>query len=271
VNWVSARFFETLRIPVIHGRAIEQRDIDQGRPVAVVNEALAHRLWAIQDPVGRTLLVDGGPFDIVGVVRYEGLRERGESSRPYLFGSHTDRRTQGSVFVRVQGDASAALPALRHEIRAVDARVPINHATSMTSIIANQQADMRIAMGVLSFASGLALLLTTLGLYGVVALWVGQRTREIGIRVALGARTSTVVTLILRQGLRLVVIGLPLGLTAAVAAVRLLSTYLYGVSATDPATFSAIAVLLLGVALFACYIPAQRALRVDPVQALRHN
>ena len=271
VNWVSARFFETLRIPVIHGRGIEQRDIDQGRPLAVVNEALARRLWATQDPVGHTLLVDGRPFDVVGVVQYEGLREGGETSRPYLFGSDTGRRTQGSVFVRVQGDTSAALPALRREIRAVDAGVPINQAMPMTSVMANHQADMRIAIGVLSFAGGLALLLTTLGLYGVVALWIGQRTREIGIRVALGAGTARIVTLVLHQGLRLVVIGLPLGLTAALAAGRLLSTYLYGLSATDRVTFCAIAALLTGVALFACYVPARRALRVDPVQALRHS
>ena len=171
----------------------------------------------------------------------------------------------------MKGDAVAALPALRREILAVDAGVPINQAMSLTSVIANQQADVPIAMGVLSFAGALALLLTTLGLYGVVALWVGQRTREIGIRVALGARAAGIVTLVLREGLRLVVIGLPLGLAAALAAVRLLSSYLYGVSATDVATFSAITALLAGVALFACYVPARRAMRVDPVQALRHD
>jgi hypothetical protein len=271
VNWVSARFFETLRIPVIQGRGIEQRDIDQSRALTVVNEALARRLWATEDPVGRPLMVDGKPFDVVGVVRYEGLREGGETTQPYLFVSDPGRRTQGSVFVRVKGDASAALPALRREIRAVNADVPIDQAMSMTGVIANHQADIRIATGVLSFAGALALLLTTLGLYGVVALWVGQRTREIGIRVALGAGSATVVTLVLRQGLRLVLIGLPLGLAAALPAVRLLSTYLYGVSSTDVATFSAIAALLAGVALVACYAPARHAARVDPAQALRHN
>jgi ABC-type antimicrobial peptide transport system permease subunit len=271
VNWVSAGFFDTLRIPVILGRGIEQRDIDQSQPVAVVNEALARRLWATEDPIGRALLVDGRSFAVVGVVRYEGLREGGETSRPYLFGSDAGRRTQGSVFVRVQGDASAALPALRQEIRAVDASVPINQAMSMTSVIASHQSDMRLATGVLSFAGALALLLTALGLYGVIALWVGQRTREIGIRIALGAGTANVVSLVLRQGIRLVLIGLPLGLAAALAAARLLSTYLYGVSATDVATFSAIAASLTSVALFACYVPARRALRVDPVQALRQH
>jgi ABC-type antimicrobial peptide transport system permease subunit len=126
-------------------------------------------------------------------------------------------------------------------------------------------------MGALSFAGALALLLTTLGLYGVVALWVGQRTREIGIRFALGARPAGIGALVLREGLRLVVIGLPLGLAAALGAGRLLSSYLYGVSATDAATFSATTALLAGVALFACYVPAFRAMRVDPVQALRRD
>jgi len=271
VNWVSARFFETLRIPVIHGRAIEQRDIDQGRPLVVVNEALARRLWPEQDPVGRPLIVDGTPFEIVGIARYEGLRAGGDTAHPYLFCSDTGRRQQGSVLVRVKGAVAAALPTLRREIRAADTDVPITQAMSLTSVIANHEADVPIAMGVLSFAGGLALLLTALGLYGVVALWVGQRTREIGIRVALGARSAGIVTLVLREGLRLIVIGLPLGLAAALAAVRLLSSYLYGVSATDVATFSTMTAVLAGVALFACYIPARRAMRVDPVQALRHD
>jgi hypothetical protein len=271
LNVVSARFFETLRIPVIHGRGIEQRDIDQGRPLVVVNEALARRLWTEQDPVGRTLMVDGRPFEVVGVVRYQGLRAGGDTARPYLFCSDSGRRQQGSLLVRVKGDPVAGLSTLRREIRAVDAGVPINQAMSLTSVIANQEADVPIAMGVLSFAGGLALLLTTVGLYGVVALWVGQRTREIGIRVALGARSARIVTLVLREGLRLVVIGLTLGLAAALAAVRLLSSYLYSVSPTDATTFSAITALLAGVALFACYVPARRAMRVDPVQALRQD
>jgi predicted permease len=271
VNWVSARFFETLRIPVLRGRAIEQRDVDHGRLVVVVNEALARRLWTAQDPIGRTLMVRGRPFEVVGVVRHQGLRAGGDTARPYLFCSDPDRREQRNLLVRVKGEASAAILALRREIRAVDADVPINQAMSMTSVIANQQAELPIAMGALSFAGALALLLTTLGLYGVVALWVGQRTREIGIRVALGARSAGIVALVLREGLRLVVIGLPLGLAAALAAVRLLSSYLYGVSATDAATFSATTALLAGVALFACYVPARRAMRIDPVQALRRE
>ena len=262
-----------MRIPVLRGRGIEGRDIDQSRRVVVVNEALAHRLWTEQDPVGRTLMVGGTSFEVVGIAHYEGLRAGGDTAHPYLFSSDPARRDHASrtLLVRVRGDVVAALPTLRREVLAVGAGVPLNQAMSLTDVIANQQADVPIAMGVLSFAGGLALLLTTLGLYGVVALSVGQRTREIGIRVALGARASAVVTLVLREGLRLVVIGVPLGLAASVASVRLLANYLYGVSATDGATFSGIALLMAGVALFACYVPARRAMRVDPVQALRRE
>jgi ABC-type antimicrobial peptide transport system permease subunit len=216
-------------------------------------------------------MVDRRPFEVVGIVRYEGLRAAGDTARPYLFCSDTGRRQQSSLFVRVKGgDASAALSTLRREILAAGADVPINQATPLTSVLDDQQSDVRIARGLLSFAGAVALLLTTLGLYGVVALWVGQRTREIGIRVALGARSAGIVALVLREGLRLVVIALPLGLAAALAALRLLSSYLYGVSATDAATFSAMTALLAGVALLACYVPARRALRVDPVRALRN-
>jgi len=160
---------------------------------------------------------------------------------------------------------------LRREIRAVDAHVPIYQTISLTRVIASQQAEVPIAMGVLSFAGGLALLLTALGLYGVVAVSVGQRTREIGIRMALGARSAAIVTLVLREGLRLVAIGVPLGLAASLASGRLLSNYLYGVSATDAGTFIVIGALLAAVAVFACYVPARRAMRLDPLQALRHD
>ena len=133
------------------------------------------------------------------------------------------------------------------------------------------KTDVPIAMGVLSAAGGMALFLTTLGLYGVVALWAGPRRREIGLRLALGARPTKIVTLVLRQGLGLVVIGVPLGLGTALLSTRLLSGHLYGVSATDAATFAGIASLSASVAFFACYVPARRAMSVDPVQALRHD
>lgn len=270
-NWVAPRFFDTLRIPVISGRGIEQRDIDNKHPVVVVNEALARRLWPNQDAVGRTLTIDGSTFEIAGVVHYEGLREEGDATRPYVFASDSGRRQLRSVLVRVKGDAAASLLSLKREIRAVDATVPIHQAMALADVIARQEVDVPIAMGVLTFAGGLALLLTVLGLYGVVALWVAHRTREIGIRVAIGATSSQIVSLVLGEGARLIVIGLPLGVAAATASVRLLSNYLYGVSATDATTFIVITTSLAAIALLACYVPARRAMRVDPVHALRHD
>jgi putative ABC transport system permease protein len=171
----------------------------------------------------------------------------------------------------VKGYVVDALPTLRREILAVDPAVPITQAMPLNSVVADQEADVAIAMGVLSFAGGLALLLTLVGLYGVAALWVSQRTREIGIRVALGARESNIVTLVLLEVLRLVLIGLPLGVVAARVGGRLLSTTLYGVSATDAATFSVITASVAVVALLASYVPARRAMRIDPVQVLRHD
>ncbi len=271
VNWVAARFFETLRIPILSGRDIEMRDIELARPTVVVNEALARRFGIEQDAVGRTLMVGGKPFEVLGIARYQGLRAQGDTARPYLFCSDPGRRDDGSLMVRVNGDVEAALPALRGEILAVDAHVPIRQAMSLTRVLANQEAEVPIAMGVLSFAGGLALLLTMLGLYGVVAGSVEQRTREIGIRIALGARSAAIVGLVLREGLRLVVIGLPLGLATSLASVRLLAHYLYGVSATDAGTFIVIAGLLAAVTVAACYVPARRAMRVEPLQALRHD
>jgi predicted permease len=269
VNWVSDGFFETLNIPMLRGRGVRAGDISPVRRVVVINEALAARLDVLQDPIGRTLLVDGAPFEIIGLAHYDGLRPAGDVTLPYLFGSDPGSRPQGSVIVRVRGDAVAAIPTLRGEIRAVNGAVPISQAASLTSVIISGQTEVPIAMGVLSFAGGLAFLLTTLGLYGIVALSVGQRTREIGIRVALGARSAGIVRLVLRDGVRLIAIGLPLGLVTALASVRLLSAYLYGISTTDAVTFGAIAFLLAFVALVACYIPARRALDVDPVQSLR--
>jgi hypothetical protein len=265
VNWVSAGFFDTVRIPVLRGRGVDSRDSDQDRRVAVVNEALAQRLWPEQNPVGRTLLVGGSPFEVVGIARYEGLRPGGDTTRPYLFCFDPAGRNLASLLVRVRGSAATALPMLRRELHALDPDVPIRQAMALTSVIANQEADVPIAMGVSSFAGAVALLLTTTGLYGVVAQWVSQRTREIGIRMALGARPAGIVTIVLREGFRLVVIGVPLGLAAALAAGRLLASYLYGVSATDLATFTATTGFLAGVALLACYVPARRATRVDPV------
>jgi predicted permease len=271
LNWVTPGFFEALKIPLAYGRGVLPRDLDQRRPVAVVNEALARRLWPGGDPVGRTLMVRGKPFDVIGVAHYEDLRAGGDTNRPFLFCSDPEKMPVGNLLVRVKGHPQAAMLVLRREIRAVDATVPVHQQMPLTGMIANQYADIPLAMGVLTFAGGMALLLTALGLYGAVALAVTQRTREIGIRVALGASITGVIRLALHDGMRVVAAGITLGIAAALAGTRLVSHELYGVAATDLSTFVGGIVVLAAVASIACVAPARRAARIDPVQALRHE
>jgi predicted permease len=271
LNWVAPAFFDVLKIPVTAGRGVLQRDVDEKRRVAVVNQALAQRLWSEADPVGRTLLVRDKPHSVVGVVRYAGLRASGTLDQPYLFCSDPERVPAGNLVARVRGNAETALPSLRAEIRALDASVPVRTQMTLDDVFANQYADVTLALGVLTFVAGLAALLTGIGLYGAVALAVGQRTREIGIRLALGATVANVLRLVLRDGMKVVAAGIVLGSAGALAGTRILSNLLYGVAATDGPTFAAGVVVLVTVATIACILPARRAARIDPMRALRQE
>ena len=177
----------------------------------------------------------------------------------------------GRMLVRVKGDARTMLPLLRQEIVAVDPNVAISEALSLSGLIENMYAEVPLAMRVVGYAGGLGLLLTAIGLYGVLALAVGQRTREIGVRMALGARVPSILSLILREGMALALAGLALGLASAIVLSRLLTRFLYGITPSDPVTYGVATVLVGGVALAACAIPAWRAARVDPMVALRYE
>jgi len=174
------------------------------------------------------------------------------------------------MLVRVKGDSRTMLPLLRQEIVAVDPNVAISEALPLSGLIENMYAEVPLAMRVVSYAGGLGLLLTAIGLYGVLALAVGQRTREIGIRMALGARVPSILGLILRDGIARALAGVALGLASAIVLSRL-TRFLYGITPNDPVTFGVAAVLVGGVALAACAIPAWRAARVDPMVALRYE
>jgi len=173
--------------------------------------------------------------------------------------------------VRVTGDSRAMLPLLRAQIVAVDPTVAVSEALPLSGLIENMYAEVPLAMRVVGYAAGLGLLLTAIGLYGVLALAVGQRTREIGVRMALGARVPSVLSLIMREGIALALAGLALGLAAAIILSRLLTRFLYGISPDDPVTYGVAIVVVGGVALAACAIPAWRAARVDPMVALRYE
>jgi predicted permease len=270
-NTVTPGFFETLNVRLVRGRLFESQEQRAGTTSVVINLTLADRLWPNRDPVGETLIVNGTPHQVIGVVAYQDLSE-GLAPAPYLF--RLDLPTalaSGRMFVRVKGDAALAVGSLREQIRGVDPSVAVSEALPLTRLVENYHADVPLAMRVASFTGVLALLLSAVGLYAALAMSVNQRTREIGIRRALGAQTASVVALVLRQGMAPALLGVAAGLLAAVTASRLMSSFLLGVSPGDPLTFLAAAILLAGVSLAACSVPAWRAARVEPTHALRRS
>jgi hypothetical protein len=267
-NGVTPGFFETLRVPLVRGRGFTNRDLQEGRRSVIVNEQLAEQLWPKQEAVGRTVIVENQPCEVVGVTRYNNFHRSGEPVEAFIFRAGFGGNR---LLVRLQRDPRAMLPLLRREILAVDPNVAISEALTVTEMTQNFFAPVRTAMGVLSYAGGLALLLSAIGLYGVMALAVSGRTREIGIRRALGAPAEAVASLILREGLSLTLCGIVLGLGSAAALTSFLSGYLYGVAQHDLRTFVVAASLLTGVALLACWFPTRRAMKVDPLVALRHE
>ena len=269
---VTPGFFETLAIPIVSGRAFDDRDTQSGQQSVVVDQVLAARLWPDTDPIGQTLFVQGKPNVVIGVAQNRGLRPGGVAPGPSLFRVDWSSATgSGRMLVRVKSDSRVMLPRLRQAIVGVDPNVAISEALSLSNLIENMYADVPLAMRVVGYAGGLGLLLTAIGLYGVLALAVGQRTREIGVRMALGARVPSILSLILSEGLALALAGLALGLASAMVLSRSLARLLYGISPNDPVTYGLATLLVGGVALAACAIPAWRAARVDPMVTLRYE
>ncbi len=271
LNIVTPGYFQTLRIPIIRGRAFEDRDRRLGLTQIVLNQALADRLWPNQDPVGQTAIVSGQRHEVVGIAAYRDLNE-GDAPAPALFlGDSVAAVSSGRLFVRVKGDTSQVLSLLRAEIHALDPSVAVTEALPLAEVVENLHAEAPLAMRVAGFAGGLALLLCAVGLYSALTTAVTQRTRELAIRMALGAQRSSVLTLVLREGMTPALLGLVLGFIAALNANRLLSNLLFGVAPGDPLTFLVSATLLTAAALAACSVPAWRAVCVEPSRALRQS
>jgi putative ABC transport system permease protein len=269
---IAPRFFETLKIPLLEGRDFNQGDNAGSPRVTIINETLARRLWPDGSAVGRNLIVDSEPRQVVGVFKDAQLRSALEGPSPFLYVPFWQtRQTDVRIVVRVTGDPQTMLPLLRREISSVDSNVPITEEMAMTDQV-NDEYRPVILIGSVAVCAGLiALLLSMVGLYSVLALAMTQRTREMGIRIALGAQNLDVIKLVVGQGMRLVLIGVGVGLGAAVVLSRIMANLLFGVSAMDPATFVLVASLLAGVSLVACYLPARRATNVDPMEALRYE
>jgi predicted permease len=270
---IAPGFFETLKIPLVQGRDFDETDRPGSPRVVIVNETLARRMWPDSSPIGRVLVVDGRQHQVVGVFKDAQLRNALEGPLPFLYlpvwqdTEHKDSR----MVVRVAGDPAAMLPVLRREIAAADPNVPISEDVPMTQQVNAVYMSVLLTGSVAAGSGVIALFLSMIGLYSVLAFTVSQRTREIGIRMALGAEDYDVLKLVVGQGMRLVVIGVAIGLIAALSLTRVVASLLYGVRATDPMTFALIPLLLIGVAILASYIPARRATKVDPVVALRYE
>jgi len=281
---VGPGYFETLRIRVLRGRAFGADDQAGERRVAVVNQTFAARFWPGEEAVGQRLRIAGAgtAYEVVGVVRDGKYRTLGEAPQPFLFrilsqkserSGNTGEITFGSITLvaRHRGSASAALADLRRVSRELDARLAIARLETFEQTLGIAFFLPRIAAALFAVFGLLGLLLAALGLYSLMVYTVGRRRLEIGIRLALGATRSDVVLLIVQRGLGLALLGIAAGLTAAAGTTRGLAALLYGVSPTDPATFLTVALFLAAVALAASYLPARRAARADPGEALREG
>ncbi|MEJ7710073.1 MAG: FtsX-like permease family protein [Pyrinomonadaceae bacterium] len=272
---VGLDYFRTMKIPLVAGREFDPNERTGTPRVCIINETLAHRLFPGSLAIGkRVSFGDGsGPFtEVIGVAKDGKYVSLGEDPQTFIyFPLQQSYTTSVTLIARTRTNEASVIPAIRRELQTLDATLPIYDVKTLEAHLGLSLFPARVAAIMLGGFGVLALALAALGIYGVMSYAVAGRTREIGIRMALGARVSDVLRIILRQGMTLVVIGITLGLVAAFAATRLLSSLLYGVSASDPLTFAGVTLLLAMVALLACYIPARRATKVDPMVALRYE
>ena len=266
---VSADYLKTMGIPLLRGRYLNDGDNEQAMPVAIINETMARQYWPGEDAMGKRFKL-GDPDEnrpwmtIVGVagdVRQMGVDEpvKAEMYLPYQQIKDHQWFAPRDLVIRTAVDPLSIVAAARNEIHQVDPDQPISNIRTMDEVLGEETASRRLGMTLLTIFAALALLLATLGIYGVLAYFVVQHTQEIGVRMALGAQRRDILGLVLKKGMMLALLGVVIGLGAAFALTRLMASLLYGVSTTDPLTYAAITLLLTLVALFACYVPARRA------------
>jgi putative ABC transport system permease protein len=274
---VTPDLFQAIGVPLKRGRIFTKQDGRDATPVGVINEAMARRYWPGEDPIGKRFRVQG-PIDqnpwttivgVVGDVKHAGLDQ---DPAPTLYRPHQQQpRADMTVVMRTQSEPLTLANAARSLAHEMDKDLPISNLREYTYFVSKSIAQRRFAMSLLTGFAALALLLALFGIYGVLSYSVNLRIRELAIRQALGAQARDLTALVVRQGMSLVLIGIGIGSCVALALTRLMKTLLFGVSPTDPLTFTTISLLLTLIALLACYIPARRATKVDPMTTLRHE
>jgi len=277
VEWstVMPAYFHTARIPLLRGRDFTPRDNNEGAPkVAIINRTMADKFWPNQDPIGKHFAHNEehpkwiAVVGVVGDVLQYGLDQTATAPEAY-FPEYQGQTSRMTALIRTSGKPLDELPAVRDAVHELDSQLPVDNPRELSEVVTDSSSQQRFLALLLGLFAGLALVLAAVGIYGVIAYSVAQRTHELGIRIALGAGARELMGMVLGEGLRLAGAGVVVGLTGAWGLSRFLSSLLYGVRPNDPLTFAAVALVLLLVALLACYIPARRATKVNPMQALR--
>jgi len=276
---VTREYFEALDIPILRGRNFNHRDREGSQRVAIVSEAMARQYWESMDVIGETVILgahdEAFRAEVVGVARDTYVRSISSVQRepePFIYFPFSQRYSPVLVLIaRTFGDPAVMPETFRRELHALDYRVPLFESKTMTEHLSIMLYLPRMTVVLFTSFGMLAMALASIGFYGLVAFSVAQRTREVGIRIALGARAQQVIKMVLKEGMGLVAVGVPVGLAIACFVTRPLSFLLVGISPTDPITFSVVAIVLSAVSAGAAYIPARRIAKADPMAALRHE
>ena len=273
-QYVSEDYFQTMRSPLLRGRGFTRQEAEQGAALAIVNQALAQQLWPNQDPVGKVLYLDQNGSStreqVIGEVPNTHQLSLDSAERPEMYLpklAYSDL----SLVLRTSGEPMALVSAVTQAVQRLDQNLPLYEVQPLSEVLRNSVSQQRFTMYLLVAFAGLALALSAIGLYGVLAYMVSRRTQEIGVRMALGAQAGSVLRMVLREGVMAAGAGLVLGLVGALLLARLMSSLLFGVKADDPLTFSVVVALIAAIAMFASYVPARRASKVDPMAALRYE
>jgi putative ABC transport system permease protein len=269
---ITSGYFRALGIPLLRGRDFTEQEMWETSGVVIINDSLARRIFPNEDPLGKRIKQGGQWQTVIGVVGDVRQRRLNEEAYPQVYVTYADfKHTTMTLAIRTANDPAGLIPAARREIQALDPALPIFNVMTLDGFIRRTIAGWRLSALLFGLFAGLALSLAAVGVYGALSYSTEQRAREIGLRMALGAQRSDVLRLIIGQGLKVVAAGVAIGLAAALALSRVAKSLLFGVTATDPLTFAGVALLLVIVAMIACFIPARRAAKTDPMVSLRRE